>query len=223
MSIKKALSRKDRWHHAYLLVGDRQSVLAELFPILKEAGVGGSNHPNYFYLESHHLGIDESRELRRRAALGERYFVINTFSLTREAQNALLKTVEEPQSQVHFFVLVPHVYGLLPTFLSRFVIINAGGVTGQTKEGISVSQFLASTPKERLKMLAPFSIKHDDPEARREIKKRALFFLSELEVELEGRLPEGAATLEKVLNLKKYLYMESAQVGLILDHLAFVV
>lgn len=53
----------------------------------------------------------------------ERVFVIHTSDITVEAQNALLKLLEEPPSGVFFYILASRSIFLLPTLRSRLHII----------------------------------------------------------------------------------------------------
>ncbi len=213
MSIKKALHQKDKWHHAYLIVGDGERAFKELQSVLDD----------YIFFEANNLGIDISREIRRRASLGKRNFIIKACSFTREAQNALLKILEEPLAEVHFFILVPHIFGILPTLLSRVVILRLASEGTDDTEIIPAHHFLAATPAQRLKMLTPLSKKYEEHDRRAEIKREALDFLNRLEVELEKRLPRNLRSLENMSRVKQYLYADSAHVGLILEHLAFVI
>lgn len=51
------------------------------------------------------------------------YIVHDADKMTVQAQNALLKTIEEPPSYVRFILLASHTYPFLPTVLSRCVLI----------------------------------------------------------------------------------------------------
>jgi len=72
-----------------------------------------------------HRGIDEIRELRdgiKFAPTKERYkvFVIDEcHQLTREAVNALLKTLEEPPSHAIFVLATTEIHKMIPTIISR--------------------------------------------------------------------------------------------------------
>ena len=50
--------------------------------------------------------------------------VIATEKIDREAQNALLKIAEEPPLHAHIVLIVPSADMLLPTLLSRFVLVD---------------------------------------------------------------------------------------------------
>ena len=70
-------------------------------------------------------GIDEIRELRERAnyapsqARYKVYIVDEVHMLTKEASNALLKTLEEPPPHVIFVLATTEVHKVLPTIISR--------------------------------------------------------------------------------------------------------
>lgn len=72
-----------------------------------------------------HRGIDEIRELRdgiKFAPVKEKYkvFVIDEcHQLTREAVNALLKTLEEPPSHAIFVLATTEIHKMIPTIISR--------------------------------------------------------------------------------------------------------
>jgi hypothetical protein len=70
------------------------------------------------------IGIDDVRTITSQAQLRPatntgQVFVIATTSLTTEAQNALLKLLEEPPPDTSFVLVVPPALQLLPTLQSR--------------------------------------------------------------------------------------------------------
>lgn len=77
-----------------------------------------------------HRGIDDIRTLRETIKLSpfkskyKVYIIDECHMLTTEAANALLKTLEEPPNHVIFILATTNPEKLLPTILSRCVIIN---------------------------------------------------------------------------------------------------
>jgi hypothetical protein len=51
--------------------------------------------------------------------------VLGANSMTVQAQQALLKTLEEPPAQVEIFLTAPHEVGLLPTIQSRCTVVRS--------------------------------------------------------------------------------------------------
>lgn len=89
------------------------------------------NDPDYHYLAGEETGVNEIRaiiEELSKAAFegGMRAIVIsNAHAMTREAQNALLKTLEEPPKGV-IFLLCGNAHGMLSTIISRCALIRLG-------------------------------------------------------------------------------------------------
>lgn len=89
------------------------------------------NDPDYHYLAGVETGVNEIRaiiEELSKAAFegGMRAIVIsNAHAMTREAQNALLKTLEEPPKGV-IFLLCGNADGMLSTIISRCALIRLG-------------------------------------------------------------------------------------------------
>lgn len=87
--------------------------------------------PDYHYLAGDETGVNEIRaiiEELSKAAFegGMRAIVIsNAHAMTREAQNALLKTLEEPPKSV-IFLLCGNADGMLSTIISRCALIRLG-------------------------------------------------------------------------------------------------
>ena len=94
------------------------------------------NHPDIFYVKGTKatgIGVDDVRDQIVMAMTTQpfRYkykvFIVDKAeTLTPAAQNALLKTIEEPASYGVFLFLAAHVHTLLPTLLSRCVLVKLG-------------------------------------------------------------------------------------------------
>lgn len=92
----------------------------------------GGNHPDLHIVrpeeEGKALGVDEARALQRLIELkpyeGGRAVVIvqSAQDLTHQAQNALLKTLEEPPENTVLMLLAESLSPLLPTILSRCAV-----------------------------------------------------------------------------------------------------
>ena len=106
-------------HHANLLIGSREWALAQ---IPQEECFSS---PDISVRSYERMVIADARALIRDAHLRPlvrpyRTFIIDAISILPDAQNALLKLLEEPEAGARFFFIVPREQVLLPTLRSRF-------------------------------------------------------------------------------------------------------
>lgn len=145
--LKSVIARK-RFSHAYILCGEDGSgkkLLAEAFAktLLCEKGgedacgqcisckqAESQNHPDIRRVvrEKASLSVKEIREqivsdaqIKPYSSEYKVYIIEDAQTMTEEAQNALLKTIEEPPEYAVFFLLTTQKESLLPTILSRSV------------------------------------------------------------------------------------------------------
>lgn len=142
--------------HAYILNGENGSgknMLASAFAkaLVCEAGYGdacnmckacrqfdGGNHPDVrrvFHEKKTGIGVDEVREqicndvlIKPYSSKYKIYIVDEAEKMTPQAQNALLKTIEEPPSYAVIMLLTNSVEALLPTIRSRCILLNLHSV-----------------------------------------------------------------------------------------------
>jgi hypothetical protein len=206
----------DNLHHAYLiesapLVGER--FLSSLF---EELEIVRENNPDFHEFSQESFSIDEARILRARAqgkAFGERkIFVIKTNRFTPEAQNALLKTLEEPFPNTHFFIILSARDLLLPTLLSRLQIIRPEEkfeIEGEVG-GKEVENFLDLDPAGRIKWVKKF-IDNEKPLSQ---------FLDSLLMYLKSEKMDKE--IKKVFTVRRFSDDPSMLPRLILEHLSLV-
>jgi len=216
---------KEKLHHAYLLEGSRESIVPVLFDFLEsKLKFQTKGNPDFWHSEFDTCGIDEARnlkELQSRKAMGERkVFVVCAHSFTREAQNALLKVLEEPTQNTHFFIVTANTQTLLPTLKSRMAHVSLGSV-GQDHKGNSfVEGFLKASKPKRLELVKEIIDAKD--------KGQAIEFLNNLELALYKNIDKDMTAdqgraLTELQSVKKYLHDRSPSVKILLEHIALVV
>lgn len=138
--------------HAYIINGENRSgkeFIAKIFSqaILCEQGgkepcgqchsciqAESRNHPDIIFV-SHEkpnvIGVDDIRDginntvmIKPYSSPYKIYIVQEAEKMTPQAQNALLKTLEEPPAYAVFILLVNTMESMLPTIVSRCVVLN---------------------------------------------------------------------------------------------------
>src|SRR3989344_2775304 len=203
------------------LVAGRSEHLEHVLAVLSKGGIETSGNPDLYVRQFGSFGIDEARDLSAKAAMravsGERrYFVLAVDVITSEAQNALLKTLEDVPGDAMFIFIHPSPQTLLSTMRSRAQILDIG-VRKDDGAMINAAQFLQATPAKRLDMLKPILEKGDDDPVKpggHGTGKRdfgaILSFLAVLERELahgikgeKGKKGEGG--LQAVYRARRYI------------------
>lgn len=147
----KAAIEQGKVSHAYILNGERgagKKMLARLFAMTLQCETGGSepcgechscrqadtdNHPDVITLTHEKPGtisvddirsqINQDIQIRPYSGKYKIYIIPGADMMTVQAQNALLKTIEEPPEYAILFLLTENEYSLLETIRSRCVIL----------------------------------------------------------------------------------------------------
>lgn len=124
------MNDKNSNFHCFLITGSNVSEIKDKINLLSEFDVFTSNHPDIFLLTSEtSIGIEEIRNLQKclslkAYSLPKKIAVIfEAQKLTIEAQNALLKTLEEPPANSTIILTAFDTSWLLPTVVSRCLVI----------------------------------------------------------------------------------------------------
>jgi DNA polymerase III delta prime subunit len=215
--------------HAYVIEGEREAGLLALRLLVESFGIATKANPDYHEYEYDALLLEHAQNLRREQGMygaegAKKIFVIAFNAIFHEAQNALLKTLEEPTEHTHFFFLVRSSELLLPTVRSRMQVIRSQSSVGshESSEKNTGVEFLKAPLSERMNMIERMTkAKTDDkPKA----KEAARNFLESLERALYKETPKVtfgvAEALQNVITAKRYLSDRSPSLKLLLEHLA---
>lgn len=145
-------------HHALLLIGTYEWACTMLPPVLR------SESTDVKHYRGARMGIDDVRGLIRESYLtplvrDERVFVLVYPEYTVEAQNALLKLLEEPPATSRFYMVTHRAGELIPTLASRLVTL---AKEVESVEGVLHADFFAAPYGERLSLIASHVTKKDD-------------------------------------------------------------
>jgi hypothetical protein len=219
-------------HHAYLLEGDPERLARDIESLLeKKHGIAAKGNPDFSRTIYPAFGIDESRALAETAIKkanlqgGKKIYIIAALSITREAENALLKTLEEPIENSHFFFIVPDASRLASTLRSRFMML--GGTSRISEERLKEAElFLASDIGKRLEMVK--SITEADDEGATKRDEAAHFIDAVIGILHKQTVPEKkekwpTEAFRELSMTRSYLGDRSSSVKMLLEHCAVVV
>ncbi|WMJ85020.1 hypothetical protein ACS3UN_04190 [Oscillospiraceae bacterium LTW-04] len=145
--------------------------------------LSSGNHPDFFTLlpegKSKTIGVDRVREIKAAAYISPHeaprkvFFIPEAQRLRVEAQNALLKIIEEPPEAAYFIFTAPGPGSLLETVCSRLTICSMGELSEKQRFDALVHHLSESTPEALRTQAALFSTvgqalnSLNDPAARR--------------------------------------------------------
>lgn len=221
MDLSEELRALESFAHAYVMEGD-DTAHTHLLAHLARIGVSHRGNPDVRVSMHETLGIDESRALvqqglRHPFGQSRSVVIVTAQAITGEAQNALLKTFEDPAAAVTFFLIVPSVETLLPTLRSRLVLLHSGVAHVESEHTTLAREFLRASRTERLKLLEPI------------LKEKSLRAASELVREIERLLaprstePVVREGLQAVYRAERYLGDKGSLKKVLLEQVALLV
>lgn len=166
-------------HHATLVRAN--SVSSLVLPYTTQETEIYENHIPRF-------GIDDARALVKRAyqrpvEKREQVLVVRTDFISLEAQNALLKLLEEPPLSTKLVFVVPYEFSVLPTLISRFSEESIAGQENITNDAFEI--FINQSYKDRLAAIDQ-ATKKKDVEWQQSIKRGLINLVAKGEVSQSG-------------------------------------
>lgn len=193
-------------HHAYITKQSSSDVVADLV----KSGVHVVGNPDVLQLSYAEVSVDDSRMISTYAFLkpiGDKKYIVISFDRAGvEAQNALLKVVEEAPGNTIFYFCTPQPGALIPTLRSRCVAISSESRV-QRSEIDDAKEFLKLGFAERLALVEKLVTTAQKAGDRTSVRE----FARSLVVVHPSR-----ATLDAV----RYLDQNGSSPKLVLSHLA---
>jgi len=210
-------------HHAYIIEGEKEIIVSDIKTFLEEnLKISTKGNPDFLYYSFDTFGIDEVRNIKhlhsQKTLSSERkIFVVTSSVITIEAQNALLKILEEPLLNTHFFIILPDIKNLAQTLISRVVILRGA----RQKIPDDIKNFLNSSISSRLECVRKISQEKDRDSALLllDIVEESLFSHIKKNVE---KLEEYTFIFNEISNCREYLRGRSPSIKLILEHISLI-
>ncbi len=231
MNIFNKLLPEDLYH-SYLVEGNSDNTAALLKDFLIERKIVTLKDPDFFYQKYESLTIQNSREIKDWHSKlpakehGKKVCLIETNFINREAEQALLKIIEEPGLNTHFFIVTPNISILQETIKSRTHSIKYQDE--QNKEIKEIALKIIKSPlKLKLEIVADLVKKNKSDDSSGPLRRFAIDLLNEIEkiIYLDfKKTPQdnNIFILEEIAKNKKYLNLSGASVKMILEHIALI-
>lgn len=225
-------------HHAYLLVGTSSLRNLLVDELLTVHNISLKANLDFFDHSYDTFNIEDARnvktfhETKPIGSSGKKIFILSMNGITIEAQNALLKLLEEPSEYSHFFLILPSAHLLLPTVKSRMQIVDVmkserdgakSALSTLSAEALRMrseaKQFLKLSSGKRIETLKSLI---DDISKEKKTKQDAINFLNDIEAVVyeEKGVKEGREMLNKISLARKYLNDRAPSMKMLLEMVA---
>ncbi len=220
------------WHHANLIVGktDSKNFVAKI--LKKDFNFDVSKNPDYYIFESENFGIDDARFFEKwsigKPLIGDtKVSLLISETITIEAQNALLKVLEEPKQGNFTFINITDSGNFLPTFLSRVRVIDFNSSEysdlnisqNHNDSGILEAQkFIDASVGKRLSSVKNLVKKENKTKTKELVTNILKAFYNKKRKLTKEELLE----LKKILKAEKYIKMRGSSSRMIIEWLASV-
>jgi DNA polymerase-3 subunit delta' len=208
-------------HHFHILIGDKQNSREEIINFCNTE-FGCQTIGNQFFVDRDfdRLLIDDAKDISSRSIIKntgdeKQVFCISFNDITREAQNSLLKIIEEPSKETYFFLISPRKDIFLPTVLSRAMVVE---IESESSNDLinEISQDLLSDKSvgEKLKVVDSLVKKIKDKKVEKGIARE---IVKKIIIELEKDLVNNSDSLKTLQKIDDYLGDTSCSVKLLLE------
>jgi len=226
-------------YHSYIVEGEPVSTSASLCEFLKnkegkDIEILCQNYDSFAIADSELI-----KEWHSQKSIdgNKKICIIGAKFINHDAERTLLKMIEEPKENTHFFIIVSNSLILLDTIRSRTHIIKPNFIENLSLKNISdnqemtkeVENFLKSSLKDRLEIITKIIKSHEDEENGGSLRYYSIEFLNEIEKVIYKKWRDKKEDtnlifiLEEIREKRSYLNYPGAGVKMILEHTALVI
>ncbi len=219
-------------YHSYVIEGDPISLPYDILKYLEDKKYLEKQSPDLFLKVYDSFTIDDSKKIKewhseKSFSDGKHVCIIGAKFINNDAERTLLKTIEEPGEQTHFFIVVPNANILLDTILSRVHLIKT---ISNTKPAENISEdFISSSKNKRLEIIANLIEKHKDDEGSGGVRHSAIELLNNVEKIIyknwkkDKNNKDLQFSLKEIGKSRQYLSLPGSSVKMVLEHIALVI
>lgn len=208
-------------HHFYLIEGDKDALVREVAEHISELGFMSDTAR---HISKDHFTIDDAHELQKQQIettdADKKFFIVTFNTIGHEAEQSLLKTLEEPKEGTHFFFITPSLRGIRDTILSRCYRIS-GESSLHEKEEKMAKEFLKNNSVDRMVQVAEILESAEEEPNLPKTFVRALLQTVYKSFSMEKK--EERIVIEKVSELCEYMENRGSSEKYILETLALII
>ncbi len=215
--------QKDTLHHCSLIKGSSESFTILEKIIEKIFNITFVGNPDLLSIKIDSFNVVNARavvDFASKASIisSQPKIILLYFStITVESQNILLKTLEEPSKNTYIFILTPNVNILLPTVLSRCMLLALPAEEASFK---NENDFITANLQQRFKIIEKINKLKDGGDK----KAKFLEILNDIEIYLNKNKSNKNwdMSVQAVLQAKKHMHSKGAMSKMLMESVAIV-
>ncbi len=231
MSILANLFPKDLYH-SYIVEADPSDTVFLIRDFLIERGDIESVNSGVLCQIYDGFNIEDGRMIkewhsRKNNTEYKNICIIGAKFINHDAEQTLLKILEEPQENTHFFIVVPNSQFLLDTIVSRSHVVKLDSESTLISKK-DIETFYKNKAKDRIELVAKMIEKYKDAEGSGGLRYEAINLVNGLESMVYNKFKkdvnneENKFVLGEIAKARDYLSLPGASVKMILEHIALV-
>lgn len=220
-------------YHSYVIEGDPAILPFDLLKFLESKNYVEKQNPDTFIQIYDSFTVEDSKRIKqwhseKGISLGKHICIIGTKFINHDAERTLLKIIEEPSTNSHFFIIVPNSQILLDTIISRVHVIKTIEEQNELNQK-NTKDFITSSKVKRIDMIAKMIDTHEDDVGSGGIRYSAIKFINGLENIIyekwksDKNNKELQFSLEELSKAREYLSLPGSSVKMVLEHIALVI
>ena len=220
-------------YHSYIVESSDTDTVFQLQKFLEEKGYINKNSSDLLCQSYDSFSISDShiiKEWHSESGVDskKRICIIGTKFINHDAERTLLKILEEPAVNTHFFIVIPNSLMLLDTIRSRAHIVKIE----DKKDNLIIknaNEFISLKLKDRIDMIAKIIKDNENNDDSGGLRNSATILVNNLEQIFYQKFKENKNdeqiqfVLEELKNSREYLSLPGCSPKMILEHIALVI
>ncbi len=219
--------------HSYVVEGNPEDVVYLIRLYLEERGdiVKNSRDVSLNLYDS--FGVEDGHNLREwyvnKSVDGiKKICIIGAKFINKEAEQALLKMIEEPTLNTHFFIVVPDSSLLIGTIMSRVHLVKNLNKDNNFEDKIA-NEFMIANVRDRIEKVGQIIRDFKDNENSGGLRYYAISLINGVERIIYEKWKKDLNnedtkfSLEELGNCRGFLSLPGASVKMILEHIALII